>query len=135
MPSRISRALLPAWRGGLGERRFDAPPSCESRLPLALRLAPVGYLNDAEAVAVGIFHYDEVVIRMVFLRVPGRPDPDQPLHLTLLVGRVEVQVHPGGLAERLKGLPNPIEGHVGAAPLGIVKDHPAVLLRLPGLVA
>jgi hypothetical protein len=110
MPSRISCALIPAWRGGLGEHRFDAPPSCEGSLPLALRLAPVGYLNDAEAVAVGIFQYDEIVIRMVFLRVPGGPDPDQPLHLTLLVGRVEVQVNPAGLAERLKGLSNPIEG-------------------------
>src|SRR5829696_8765430 len=60
-----------------GDRRFDDPPFCEGRLALALRLAPLGYLNDTEAVAVGIFQHDEVVIRMVFLRVPGRPDPDQ----------------------------------------------------------
>src|SRR5215211_1941119 len=97
-----------------GDRRFDDPPFCEGRLALALRLAPLGYLNDTEAVAVGIFQHDEVVIRMVFLRVPGRPDSDQSLHLTLLVGRVEVQVHPAGFAEWLKRLPNPIEGHVGA---------------------
>src|SRR5215207_1468413 len=110
--------------------------SFSSQLPNTLegRLTSVGSLNYAEAIAVGIFQHDKVSIRAVFLRVTGRPDPDQPLHLALLVGRVEVQVHPAGFAEGLKGLRNPVEGHVGAPPLGIAEDHPAVLRRLPWYV-
>src|SRR5215211_2608679 len=99
------------------------------------RLTSVGDLNYAKAVAVGIFQHNEVVIRTIFLRVAGRPDPKQPLHLAFLVVRVEVQVHPTGLAQGLKGLRDPVEGQVGASTLGIAENHPAVLLWLPGLVA
>src|SRR5918995_4977742 len=110
--------------------------SSSRRLPNSLenRLTPVGGLNHAEAVAVGIFQRDKVVIRAIFLRVPGRPDLDQPLHLALLVVRVEVQVHPAGFAEGLERLRNPVQRHVWSSPLGITKDHPTVLRGLPWYV-
>jgi hypothetical protein len=38
----------------------------------------------------------------MFLRVPGRPDLEQPLHLALLVVRVEVQVHPASFPDALE---------------------------------
>src|SRR5215217_5297965 len=63
------------------------------------RLTLVGQLNDAEAIAVGVFQHDEIIVLTVLPRVAGSPDPDQPLHLGLLVGGVEVQVHPAVLAE------------------------------------
>src|SRR5215211_2552167 len=99
------------------------------------RLIPLRGLNDAEAVAVGIFQHDKVGIRAIFLRVAGRPDSHQPLHLALLVVRVEVQVHPAGFPDGLERLRNPLQRHVGtSSSLGIAKDHPTVLRGLPWYV-
>ena len=65
-------------------------------------LTSVGLRNHTEAIAVGVFQHPEVVVRPVFLWVPGRPDPEQPPHLALLVGGVEVQVHPATLARGIE---------------------------------
>jgi hypothetical protein len=62
-------------------------------------LSLVELFDHAEAVAVGVFQHHEVVVRAVLLGVPSRPDPEQPLDFALPVARVEVQVHPAGLAE------------------------------------
>src|SRR2546426_437528 len=53
-----------------------------------------GDLNDAEEVAIGIFQHDEVIIRFIPPGVASRPDRDEPLHLSLLVVGVEVEVQP-----------------------------------------
>ena len=89
------------------DRKFDRP-SWAGALTLLYRYFPgVVYgwvcredrsvlarnLHDAEAITVGIFQHDEVFVRTVSARIPGRPDLDQPLHFALLVVCVEVQVH------------------------------------------
>src|SRR2546428_5632904 len=53
-----------------------------------------GDLNDAEEVAIGIFQHDEVIIRFIPPGVASRPDRAEPLHLSLLVVGVEVEVQP-----------------------------------------
>src|SRR5829696_7430756 len=111
-------------------RRIDLPRTRVNRA----RLPSLGGLYDAEAVAVGIFQHDKVVIQAIFLRVPGRPDPDQSLHLALLVVRVEVQVHPASLPDVFQGFRKPLQRHLGSSPLGIMKVHPTVLRGLPWCV-
>src|SRR5215203_2688972 len=98
------------------------------------RLLPLGLLNDAEAVTVGVFQHDKVVFRAIFLRIPGRPDLEQPLHLALLIGSVEIQVHPARFPNALERFQNLVQRHVGTSSCGIAKYHPTVLCRLPGYV-
>src|SRR5688572_3051046 len=91
-------------------------------------------LHDAEAVAVGIFQHDEIFIRAVSARVPGRPDPNQPLHFALLVIGVEIQVHSARSADGLERYWNFLQRHVGTSSRRITKYHPAVIDRLSGNV-
>src|SRR5215213_5115402 len=91
-------------------------------------------LHDAEAVAVGIFQHDEIFIRTVCARVPGRPDLDQALHFALLVVGVEIQVHSAHFSNRLEWFSNLLQRHVWPSAPGIAKNHPAVVNRHSGNV-
>jgi hypothetical protein len=55
---------------------------------VALRL--VGFVDDAEAVAVRVDEDDEVVVGAVLAFVGGRTEAEQPLDLRGLISRVEV---------------------------------------------
>jgi hypothetical protein len=89
-------------------------------------------LYDTEAVAVGIFQHDKILIRVRSPRIPSRPDLEQPLHFALLVVCVEVQVYSTRFSDALKRFWNLVQRHVGSFALRVTKNYPAATSRLSG---
>src|SRR5439155_25485081 len=82
-PSGTSTTGTPPGRGrSTGLRRCSGLSSAPFRV------------DHAEEVALRISEDDEVLGWLWGSGMAGRPEPHQPLHLTLLVGGVEVEVQP-----------------------------------------
>src|SRR5215210_2663402 len=98
------------------------------------RSLPGCVLHDTEAVAVGIFQHYKVLLRTISPRIPRRPELEQPLHVSLLVVGVEIQVHSARLADGPERFWNLLQRDVGSPVLGITKNHPSFFSGLSGNV-
>ena len=85
-------------------------------------------MNDAGEVAVGIFQDDKIISRFISPWIAGCSHLDQPLHLTLTVVCIEVEVQSTPFACALFW--NLVQSQVGPSALRITKNHPAALGRL-----
>src|SRR5918995_4745228 len=113
---RCSDLAVPVYR-----RRLLRPAVWPEPLCLACDL------HDAEAVAVGIFQYDEIFIRAVSARIAGRPELDQSPHLALLVVCVEIQVHPARFSYGSERFWDLLQRHVWTSAPGRSEEHTSEL--------
>jgi len=68
--------------------------------PAAVVLRLVGFVDNAEAVAVGVNEDDEILVRAVLPFIAGRTEAEQPLDLRRLISGIEVKMNAAEFAER-----------------------------------
>jgi hypothetical protein len=86
------------------------------------------HVNYTEEVTIMVYKNNEIITRLIRLRMTSSPQLKQPLHLTLLIISVKVKMQPVPAHKPLRNL---IQRDIRTISLRITKNYPAAFSRLP----